>query len=240
MTYDTITLKAACGYRIEEIKKTVSIATAASLLCGRQVRKYTSVAVCGDKVTLLRHIIKCPFCGGEAPAYPRYLYQDAKDCGTARLSRSRVYPQLSIYQNQNNPETFVLRQPEMYSGKYICKKCGAESMPSDDTADITIKSEGGKICVKRMICDFAALMKIPWLKTVSFSGEFPLYECVCFDFGSGRTKLILADEHDSVIFCRDITESFDKINGGVLFELLNKHRPLIRKVRRLISEKPAK
>ena len=237
MTDDTIRLKAACGYRINEKKQTVDVATAAKMLCGRQVRKYTSVAVCGDEVTLLRHVVKCPFCGGEAPAYPWYFYEDAKDGGTVRLSQSRVYPQLSIYQNQSKSETFVLRQPEMYSGKYICKKCGAESMPSDDTADITIKSDGGKICVKRIICDFAALMKISWLKTVSFSGEFPLYECVCFDFNSGRTKLMLADEHDSVIFCRDITESFDKINGGVLFELLNKHRVIIRTVRRLIFEK---
>ena len=90
MTDDTIRLKAACGYRINEKKQTVDVAAAAKMLCGRQVRKYTSVAVCGDEVTLLRHVVKCPFCGGEAPAYPRYFYEDAKDGGTVRLSQSRV------------------------------------------------------------------------------------------------------------------------------------------------------
>ena len=74
----SIKLKIPCGYKIVEKNKTLPFDNARKLLSTKKIGRYTSVTKQRDDILLSSHVIKCPYCDGETPAYSHYLYDFGK------------------------------------------------------------------------------------------------------------------------------------------------------------------
>lgn len=72
---NSFNIRAPIGYRICERKESMDVDDAVQILSSKKQRKYTSACRHDQDtiVELTRHVLVCPFCGNEVPAYARYL-----------------------------------------------------------------------------------------------------------------------------------------------------------------------
>lgn len=232
MTND-IVIQVLRGYRLICKQEEYDILDAGALLHTKKRYKYTSASRYGEKAMLTRHVIKCPFCGHEVPAYAYYL----KNTGYGNykpISRDAVdawaNPQYSFFEDEN--ATLELNEVFVPEHKYLCGKCGRGSFEDNRVKTVRIVSEKNKIvvsCSAQMKYVLDLMMKY---SHQSSSLRFPLTECIEFNLGNGRVHLTIKNNDGSTVIIRDITyaghlwmmaETYSAIKDSYLVRRALKH-----------------
>ena len=66
------------GWKFIEKTEKTDFYKAQKILFSRKYRKYSEAVIKEDRVDLKRHILRCPFCGKEIPAYDFRIEKNPK------------------------------------------------------------------------------------------------------------------------------------------------------------------
>lgn len=221
-----IVIQVPSGYQVICKREERDVFDAGALLRTKKRYMYTSAQRYGDKAVLQRHLIKCPFCGYEVPAYAHFLHPKVPD--NRRIVPRGVVdawsnPQHSFFEDDN--ASLVLNEVFIPESRYLCKKCGRESPHDRGSKEVRVVSERNKIivsCKAQMKYVFDLLMKY---SSQSSKLRFPLIECVEFNLGNGHVSLAVRNDDGSAVLIRDITyakhlwknaETYDAIKDNFL------------------------
>ena len=183
--------KLSCGYKIEAKKKTISFFEAYKLLTTKHQHHYTKVERCGDQAVIYWHVLRCPHCNKEIPAYPHYLHKEchAKPKKSKEIHYKWAQMQMTLFDDKNS--TIYFQQPEHYTAEYKCSKCGNGSSNSTKTMEIELDKDDTSVYITRKIENIKDIMDIKWTSSLNLSAPLPIYEKIVFDFDSGNTFLQL-------------------------------------------------
>ena len=182
-----VNFKVPCGYQVKEKIQTMDLFKAYELLTTKKQHHYTKAERVGDKALLYRHVLCCPDCGKEVPAYPHYLKQDY--CAAPRKSRLVISAWAGIQQILFDApnSTIQFQQPNCLDIEYTCEFCGGVSRQSLKEINVSIGCEDSSVYIEREIKGIKDIMELYWLPAISISANFPLKERVLFDFKTGVT-----------------------------------------------------
>ncbi|MCH5170500.1 MAG: hypothetical protein J1F24_04350 [Oscillospiraceae bacterium] len=231
-----IKLRVPCGYQIREKAETLDINLAYEILRTKSQHRYTKAVRNGWDAELSRHVIRCPFCGREVPAYPHFLRFNVKT--NTKVPAPTVADwatlQTSLFDSENR--TLYIQQPENHNVPYSCRKCGYTSIQSNNTIDILIRQNKQSIYILKEIRDLKVIADERPMFSVNIKGESPIFEGICFNIVTGQTCLMLTDENEKALYVNDITDFFDQADCGIFTELLSKNRVVKRILKRLFEQ----
>lgn len=231
----SIKLKIPCGYKMVEKNKTLPFDNARKLLSTKKLGRYTAIKKQTENVLLSSHIIKCPYCAGETPAYSHYLY----DFGKMHYSLQRelinnfLNSQISFLEEEN---FLRFNNPENYKGEFYCKKCGNISSASTKALDICIASTNDSVCISRQITSVEDLMTLGWIDTVNINFSFPFNEMVELNIKTGESYIFLTDTNDNIIQKKDFWKNLNLIEKCFFDILVCKNRLVKRRFRKTFYE----
>ena len=233
MNVTRIDLRIPLGYQIFEKSEKIDLYTASEILRTRKQNYITSVERRDDYAVITRHRLKCPYCGREFPAYLHFLRTIC--CASPKKSNSEILEwaniQLSFFGESNS--VLKIQDFNEYSESFICPECGYCSRKTDDYANISIEAAENRVYVKREIKKLSELITTEWFEG-KISVDFPVYECVVFDFESGITSLEIIREND-VLFCRNATDEKISFRGNISANLISKN-PIIKRILKRLFE----
>lgn len=214
-----ITLKIPNGFTILEKKRTVDAVTACKLLNSRRLLHYTRAERHKENYEITWHVIRCPYCGRETPAYLKYLQPRELLKGFVRKKAPEefVSQQLSFY-DTGIQKTFLVQNP-IRPNKFHCPRCGLVSTAAEPTEFLTVKSSDSVVSVEREIPDFSDLMEIDWINELAINDLTGLREKLVFDFEQGRTYLQIVNE-TGVCKQLDLTETDSMPTNDILEQQL--------------------
>jgi len=231
----SIKLKIPCGYKTIEKNVTLPFNDARRLLSTKKLGRYTSIKKQNEDILLSSHIIKCPYCASETPAYSHYLY----DFGKMHYSLQRelinnfLDSQISFLEEEN---FLWLNNPENYKGEFYCKKCGNVSSASTKTLDICITSTNSSVYISRQITSIEDLMTLDWMDSVDINFSFPFKETVELNIKTGESYIFLTDSSDNIIQKEDFWGNLNLVEKCFFDMLIRKNRLVRRKLRKVFQE----
>lgn len=231
----SIKLKIPCGYKTIKKNVTLPFNDARRLLSTKKLGRYTSIKKQNEDILLSSHIIKCPYCASETPAYSHYLY----DFGKMHYSLQRdlinnfLDSQISFLEEEN---FLLLNNPENYKGEFYCKKCGNVSSASTKTLDICITSTNDSVYISRQISSIEDLMTLDWMDSVDINFSFPFKETVELNIKTGESYIFLTDIKDNIIQKKDFWKNLHLIEKCFFDMQIRKNRLVKRRLRKAFYE----
>lgn len=220
------------GCRVIKKERTVDIATAGAWMSTKRQHRYTSALRQGDKAVLTRHVVRCPHCGHEVPAYPRFL---GKGVPAERVPRDRVEQwasaQLTFYEVV--PALQLFNRTVRPGKTYSCPRCGKISRPCSHVTVLRIRGEKGRITLSADRGGLRGLLDIPG---GTEELKLPIRESVTFHLRRGRAVLTLTDGEGRVASVRDITMDGACWERSGLREMLERSPLARRKLRRVFED----
>lgn len=215
-----INLRVANGFRVIQKEETVDIATAGNWLRTRRQHRYTRAVREGDNATLTKHVVKCPYCGGEVPAYARFQKNRATSVPD-RLPKTVIdewaSPQYSLFDTFDR--ALELNAVVMPEDNYSCPKCGCVSSAYGGTVSIVLRCQKQKITLSCNVENSSVLINL--IIRSSKRIIFPVVETVEFNFGKGRASMQICDGGGQVLVMKDITFSMDLWKGSETYSLIS-------------------
>ena len=88
------------GWKFIEKTEKTDFYKAQKILFSRKYRKYSEAVIKEDRVDLKRHILRCPFCGKEIPAYDFPIEKNPKKVRSCFLMKMEAFPEFrKTFQN---------------------------------------------------------------------------------------------------------------------------------------------
>ena len=231
----SIKLKIPCGYKTIEKNVTLPFNDARRLLSTKKLGRYTSIKKQNEDILLSSHIIKCPYCAGETPAYSHYLYDFGKMHYSLQkeLINNFLNSQISFLEKEN---FLRLNNPENYKGEFYCKKCGNISSASTKALDICITSTNDSVYISRQVSSIEDLMTIDWIDSVNINFSFPFKETVELNIKTGESYIFLTDSSDNTIQKKDFWRNLNLVEKCFFNMLIRKNRLVKRRLRKAFCE----
>lgn len=212
------------GFTIEGRQKTVGWDTAFEVLTPARQKKSTLAVFENDKVVITKHVIVCPWCRKETPAYhndPIEPYQ---------LMDIWISKQKSVSERQ--PKTLMFNKPTEVMDRFICPRCNMGSCPSKGFIDVFFTIDRKAIKISRKL-GLKELFKIKWSDAKLCLPGFDLYETITFNLKNGRTFVSLEDGQGKKLQVHDISNTkTDLYSADPIFELINLYRPVNRELKK--------
>ncbi len=226
---NTTHLRLAAGYRILQHETAMPLTEACRLLETEQWSQYTEALWDGMQVRMIRHEIRCPYCGAQAPAYRHLCMEDPLPVHRLkRPDRAEIANwaamQLSIFDDPIRK--LPLCQPLDGAISYRCPSCGHVSEASEQLRELDVCTGDGCVWLSRPISGLRELMELRWLSAFSVGVEFPLYEVLRFDPGTHRVTIELCDAKKEPLYSQDITQMPELLHDSCFAALLRKYTAL--------------
>lgn len=220
------------GYRILEKIQTTDLAVAYNMLVTKKQKKYTAAKNTGDNAVLKKHVIKCPFCGGEQPAYNEMSFDYYTPVGSDELAKWADI-QVSLFTDTN--KTIKLRKPYVPNDSIICPRCLCRSVKSEEQFKLKIGNCKKTAFISREITNVEDMLSISWAQDIDFCCA-SLTEIIVFDFQTGHTCLRLEEENGKQVAFKDITFSDYRNDIGTIGNLIEKNKVVKRTLKRCFQQ----
>ncbi len=234
MNNEIHSLKLPLGYQIIDKVKYVDLYTAYEILRSKKQRHITVAMRVDNNAQLISHVIKCPYCGKELPAYSHYWRKEShalpKKSKVEILNWADVQP--SLYDEKKS--VLEIQNYFGYYCDYFCENCGQTSRKKNTYIEVLIECVDDKVYVKREIRSLVELVSLKWFST-NLKINFPIYQQIVFDLDSGKTCMEITGG-GNVVFSAEITNNSRCYKGDSLVDLLYKNRIVKRVLRRVFEE----
>lgn len=223
-------------------KKTVDIDTAVEILSTKKQKKYTAAFRSGQGLTanLVSHVLVCPYCSHEFPAYARYINTIFK---TDRLVCDRTSKDIIEKWGSKQMSMFEPPCTDLYlnnvckpTGNFTCTKCGRESESDIRNRNVIIQYSKKTIKISCEVLGIDELLSLQWLSSGRIAVVPPLYETVTFNFRNGHTFVGLEDVDGNKVAVRDITDEPDILGNGTTNRIITTNVKSSRILRRLFMK----
>lgn len=229
-----ICLEIPDGYRVIKKERTVDIATAGAWMSTKRQHRYTSARRQGDEAVVTRHVVSCPHCGHEVPAYPRFL---GKGVPAERVPRTVVEQwasdQMTLYDVVDRHLRFnrVVRPGAVY----LCPRCGKSSRAGTRPTMLYIRGEEGRISLSVDRGGLRGLLELP---DNGEDGELtlPIGETVTFDLDRGKVVLTAADANGREAAFYDAAEEPVLWERSAVYAVLARSAMARRKLRAVFAD----
>ena len=229
-----ILLELPAGYSIFEKSEEVDLYVASELLRTRVQKHITGARRMNDRAVFISHRIKCPHCRKETPAYNHYL--NKLSVGVPKRSRSEIdfWAQLQPSLFEAPDEFFSIQEERLFSGRFICPRCGFGSDESMERVKLFIIYGEGCLCLRKEIGSLNELVSYKWISG-SVKLGFPAFAQIVFDFRDRNTYFELVSGAE--VICREEASSLiTDLNEDALVGFLNKNKIVKRTVKRIFKE----
>lgn len=213
------------GYQIIERKSTVDAHFAAkNILSTKKQFKYTSAEYkhATDTVEFSRHLLVCPHCGANMPAYIHFHDECRPQKRMRRIDADMWCGAIrSLFDNEDKfIELYKTLQP-VFISNWNCIYCEGKASYSTETEQVTFEQNDNTLKVACNISSFMELVNIGW--TLSLEAHTaPLIESVTFNFDTGRTKFELCTPEGTLVCSEDVTNGISiKCQTSKLCQLIN-------------------
>lgn len=210
---------------VKSVEMTIAGETAADMLTAKFQRMITSAELKNGSAVITRHIIKCPNCSVEIPAYKEYLRGGLFSDVTVRpreFIERWTSSQTSLFDDL--PSCLSFNTPFKEFRNFDCPCCRKRLYRDDGGMEITVDSCRRKIklTLKLRLND---LLAIEWLgKCISVDSP-NIYETVIFNLKKGRVYVSVQDEKGKKYAVRDISNAnTDKWESDPIIHLINGNR----------------
>ena len=206
------------GWKFIEKTEKTDFYKAQKILFSRKYRKYSEAVIKEDRVDLKRHILRCPFCGKEIPAYDFRIEKNPKKVrkffGNMELffdengSFSGIQEDFSEFEEKR----LFIQKPVKPYFDIQCPKCERSAKLSSEKVDFSfgIKENGV----------FVSLLK----------NDFSVSETFFFDFSHREVFHKFETEDGKTLFSENAEDCLEKINP--LFE----NRIVTRRLKNLFED----
>ena len=172
----------------------------------RRFGTYTALLRRGETVLLAEDRIRCPWCGGESPAYAHCHGQEGKRPRVGRKTFERwMDPQYAI--PGFLPDIYPLNNLWTPGEEYLCPLCGQISGPAARSRKVHVRARRGRA---EITWDAVGLRRILRSRGLLPGGQLtikpPLTETVSFNLKKGRVALRITDAEENLLVIRDITD----------------------------------
>lgn len=213
----------AYGYRIEERKTETDVEQAYQLLL-KQPDVYSSAWRKENAAVLTGHVIVCPFCNHEEPAYRHFPEPDSEEWDEYKNELTAwASQQLSLFEALDEEKYLHVQRVDRPGERWVCPHCGHEIKEDTDQRAAVLESDD--TCL-RISCDLNFLVDIylmEWLPQDEWEIDSLQRETVEFCFSSGHTFLYLYDtETQEVLNKRDITWDYSDWIGSPTYEVIRR------------------
>lgn len=224
------------GYEIVEKRRELPLEKAKEWLLTRRRQRYSTAERNGSSAVLTRHVIRCPHCGGELPAYPRFAIGLLEDwCGVIPATVPGHAVRTWAWDSpERQTGVLQLNEPCRAQGGYICPRCGGSSDAARRRERVCLRFDKTKLVVECRTTDLRTLLEDPWFPQERVVLPLPVCERLEFHFGRGRTCLRLLGPQGEQLAVRDITNGSTGF-CSVTVRLLQSHRLLRRAVARAFA-----
>lgn len=191
------------GFTIQARKREISRDIACkTLIKNRQI--ITCAKKNGDKITVLSHVIVCPYCGKETPAYQEVFSVTANKTIIPYTREIEAWcleqmPLLKSYQ-----DSLYFNTPLESFDEFMCPQCSAVSTSCDGVTDVSIRVKRKTIAISCEL-DIEDLFCIPWLDSEVTLPDIKIYETLTFNLKKGRIFVALEDSAGKRIKIRDVS-----------------------------------
>lgn len=217
------------GYRIETRKMVIDPDSLPNILTSKRQWKITCAVRGNNDVTIIKHVIVCPACGKETPAYAKFVNHDQSFKGKSKAEIDWwTTNQLSLFGEP--PEIMFFNTPVEGLKQLVCPHCGAVLPPSEHAVHAIIRAKKNKIKVLRRL-DLEDGVSITWIKDFEVP-EFELYETITFNLRNGHTYVSLENEAGTKYAIRDISnDELKMMSEDPVAELVSTYKPIYRKLK---------
>ena len=219
----TKTLTINDGFRVLEESATYDAFYACEVLLSTEKQfKHTKAEFqkSTNTVTMTRHKWVCPCCGYHMPAYPYFQGEEKPDkIMTRQKAREWCGDVRSLLEDEH--KTLDLYEPLDKLGVFHCPQCGEMSINLDETSELKITQEKGRVKVSIMLKKLHEILHIHWAPEVDVY-QLPLEESVTFNIRKGKTYYELRKANGELICVRDITNvSYKDKSLSALTNIIN-------------------
>ncbi len=216
------------GYRILEQTETVDIFLAHQWLTTKKQHRYTGAVRDGDLATLTKHVLRCPHCENQIPAYARFANPcfDTFYPSSRRLSPDAVSAWASLQYSfcPQEVDTLVLNRVYTPDGRpFTCPHCGRESRKYRTSMPVTASTRRGKVTLSCITHDLGDLLRLPWARRTRLRPTLPLEERVVFNLKTGKCWISMRSADGALLAIRNICGDGDW-KDSILFRLLEENR----------------
>lgn len=196
-----------------------------------------SAAVWEDgRVKIIRHVISCPHCGNETPAYVEYVDGGGSDFKARSQTEIIAWVSRQITMFGEQPKVLKFNTPISSLDEYICPKCGISLCMNDESADILIKKRGKSITVSKKL-KFTDLFNIKWIKSQLNITGFDISESITFNLKKGRVFVSLKNNIVENLGRFDISNvKCDEYSEDPLFDSIGFYNSVQKELKRLFGE----
>ena len=211
------------GFTIEERQKVVDRNDVYEALTPARQRKSTIVVFENDNIVITKHVIVCPWCGKEAPAYQNYQMKPYQ------LMDIWISQQTSMSERQ--PKTLILNRPIEVMNVFVCPKCNSVSFPRKGFVDVLFTADRKVMKITRRL-EMKELFKIKWSANKICITNFELYEAITFNLKNGHTFVSLEDARGEKLQAHDVSNIKTNLySDDPIFELINLYKPVNRELK---------
>ena len=223
-----IRISVSDGYRLLELTEALDISLAEQRLTTKKQQRYTEATRSGDTAVLKKHVICCPHCEKQVPAYARYADPCFETLSpiSRRLSPDTVSAWASLQYSFCPQEVDTLIFNRVYTPRklvFTCPHCGRKSRESRGSMDVTASAGRGKVTLTCKTHDLGDLLRLPWGRRSKAHPLLPLEERVVFNLNSGKCWISLLSADGSLLAIRNIC-GCDDWKDSILFRLLEENR----------------
>lgn len=217
------------GFQLIERESTMDVLQARDLLLSRKKRNLTSAVRNGDEATVTWHVIECPYCRSQVPAYYRYVGK------APAVSRSTITTwaeqQYSLFENLGNKLIFN----NVYNPRetYMCPRCKQKSRPFRGNNVIQFCAENKKLRISCKSTDLRGVLDLAKATKMKLNRiQLPLTEVLEFNMRNGHSSIRIKDRDDSVILVLDITSGGNDWRSTTIYKSIDTNILVKRKLRK--------
>ncbi len=220
------------GYRILEKTQLMGIEAAIDLLKTDKQREVSSARrVENDtKAILTSHVLVCPYCNREIPAYAGYVNEPLK----TKFPIDDVRPkedidewgaiQLSFY---NPSSTILLNRVCRPTGVYKCPHCLEISRADERERAVVILGTETKLQITCQVLGFSEILENAWYLSGCPEIKLPAYESLVFDVENGKAYIeLFTDDATKPLVTCDVSEVPQNLKRSVANRVIKSNKRL--------------
>ncbi|MGM9553712.1 MAG: hypothetical protein ACI3V2_05355 [Faecousia sp.] len=223
------------GFTVEERKTVIPCDAAGGILTPVLQKKSTSAELKEDTIILTKHVVLCPCCGKETPAYQEFLGKAATVASIKSQSfiESWASGQRRLFDEPPAAIRFNVPVDAMEElGEFVCPKCKCLLPRSSGTVEATICAGQKTIKLSRKL-NLRDLFLIDWFDGNLSLSSFALYETITFHLKNGHTFVTLEDGRSKPLMIRDISNvNTDHWYKDPIHDLIRNCKPVYRELKR--------
>ena len=220
MAENSVYFRVPDGFRLRCLEETAPLDDAAALLSTRRQRRYTSARRQGERCRLTRHVVVCPCCGRNTPAYEDYLYPSDRE-GEARVPAEQIWTwsvNLSLFPEEDELTFHVPRKET----RFTCPHCSMTSREYAGDREAVVCWEKDRVSLTVFDCPPRELSAcLVQAAAEGYRPRLPLKETAVFALGKGRAFLTVSDGAGRPLKIRDVSEPNSHWKSSLVCELLS-------------------